>query len=269
MFQKVLTKINELIFVVRLYINQFLKQAMLISPPQLFSVTDGHSSLYEIHVTIQETADPESFKEFCQQYSPRKLKVISCKAILIELPVGTHKQQPMCSIYFAGTFAEAREICEDFSSQCKLQLNQNTTRHKIEMRFLKVQEGLPVVNQVSINSPLNKSIYWEFHIKLFFDQSNSLEDIQNFRNVLVKRFGAYVNLSRSVGSTRVRNSQFSKSRIVTVRIRNGTKQSAKETLGCVQDFLLHFQNEFDYIVDSTESELSIYDTNISLDSGWV
>lgn len=271
-FQNLIRKMFDLISSIPLSIKSNIYN--FLYQPRLFHITDDHHTLYELHVTVQATKNVNDFESFCQRYVPRTLKIISCKAILIELPVGIHKQQPMCSIYFIGTFGQARQVCSDFAAQCETELNMKAIREKIEMRFDKVPDCIPIVNGLSIDSPLNKNIYWEFHVKLFFagtlnDGEKSLQVINDFREALIKRFGAYVNLSRSARSTRIKYQQYSMSRIVTIRIKNGSKESARMTVNCVQDFLNYFQNQYNYIVDTTEKELSIYDNNIGLDQGWV
>ena len=60
------------------------------------------------------------------------------------------------------------------------------------------------------------------------------------------------------------------SRIVTLRLYDGDKAYAQNHVETLVEFLKNLQQEYKFIVkDNYEKELSVYDTNVSHDMGWI
>ena len=59
-------------------------------------------------------------------------------------------------------------------------------------------------------------------------------------------------------------------RIVTLRLYEGDKANAEKVLKSLLDYLKQHAKEQDYTVGShVEEELSVYDSNVSHDLGWI
>lgn len=243
---------------------------------------------YEVHVTIQTIEDTTAFVELCnnwteyaaasagnintEEYGLKNSKVLSCKAIIILLPEGVHKMQPMCSMFVNGTLDQAIKWGELFGEYCCSQQGYIMVRNKVEARLCSVPDGTPTVRGQPIHE--SNAIYWEFHIKLKFVVSDSAEStearIDKFRLQLMEIF-PYARLSRSAMSSVDVSGQGWTSRIVTLRLYDGNKKSAQDKLEELMSFLQgSISDSFNFTMKKeVEKELSVYDSNVSNDLGWI
>jgi hypothetical protein len=230
----------------------------------------NNTQTFEVHVTINPTEDVDPFINICEsftQYASERAfpgtEVCSCKPVIIELPEGTYQQQPMSSIFVISTLDQAVKYGEMFGEYCKTQnSNYQITRNKVEARFRNVLEG--TINLDNFDKA--QGLYWEFHIKLLFDKIEGKPD--EFRHSLQAEF-PFARLSRSALS---KPNQTQISRIVTLRLYKGDKDYAHNELDKLEEYLneIIIQKRYKYEVrKNIEKELSVYDTNVLHDRGWI
>lgn len=233
---------------------------------------------FEVHVTIESTDDITPFINICDNFvdyiNNSQLddlhcdifRIFSCKAIIIELPAGVNKQQPMCSIFLSSTLNQAIKCGEVFGKYCNDQYKQYTPcRNKVEARFRNVKD-----NTINLDHNNNKSLYWEFHIKLIFETTD-ISIINNFRKNLEILFPC-VRLSKSALSSVDKSQPGFTSRVVTLRLYNGDKNNAQNQLDNLLFYLndQNIQSKYHFKTrNHVEKELSVYDTNVSHDIGWI
>lgn len=259
---------------------------------------------FEVHVTIFPTDDIEPFIKICNSFVEHSSKfksykgvyfknanVVSCKPIIIVLPDGKYKQQPMCSTYIYGNLIQAvkyGEIFSDYVVECHPEYK--VSRNKVEARLRNVD------NSINLD-PTKEEFegkYWEFHAKLSFDtksiqnkyEMNKNKDIVNldikslnanyfekhvqvFREELMKNF-PNCRLSKSALSNYDKSHTDNCTRIVTLRIYSGTKLNALNNLNLLIEFLKSVSVKYDFEMrGDIEKELSVYDSNVKHDLGWI
>lgn len=250
---------------------------------------------FEVHVTVAEIEDTEPFCKLCEEWTAYAVenfnfkehgleasRVVSCKPIIIMLPEGAHRQQPMCSMFVISTLEQAVRWGELFGDFCHRQNALRMVRNKVEARFRNVPDGIPVVLGRAIHE--SSAIYWEFHVKLAFshngcsDSERSAQEsristearIVDFRHLLQSSLPC-TRLSRSaLSSSRQASGGTATTRIATLRLYDGSKRAAQIHFEHLLDFLATHASAFSYSVrGSPEQELSVYDSNVSHDLGWI
>jgi hypothetical protein len=216
---------------------------------------------FEVHVTIEKTSKIDPFITICNNFTNYAknlgLHVTTCKPILIELSEGENYQQPMCSIFCKTTIQGAIHVGQVFGKYCETNYpDYKVCRNKVEARFENV------INNLDITPFNNNAIYWEFHIKIIFNDDSKIND---FRTMIQFEYPK-AHLSKSALSKDLH------SRIITLRLYKGDKDNAAIE---INDLIYYLNNPdireaFGYRIRLTvEKELSIYDTNVSHDIGWI
>lgn len=230
---------------------------------------------FEVHVTIKPTENTQSFIELCGKFtdyanslSIPDSHVYSCKPIIIVMPEGKFKQQPMCSMFVSSSLKTAIKYGEIFSDY--LQKNNQEykfARNKVEARFRNVKNNLNLDDY--IQNTHNNCYYWEFHYKVLFFKDE--EKITQFRNGLELAF-PMSRLSKSAMSKYEVSNSEKTSRIVTLRLYSGDKNNAELEFHKVQTYLSKAEFKETYglsLVPGTEKELCVYDSNVLHDTGWI
>lgn len=228
---------------------------------------------FEVHVTIKSTDNTDPFIKICNNFASyansldnSNSHVFSCKPIIIELPVGTYQQQPMCSMFVRSTLKEAIKYGELFARYCQEEHNEYIVcRNKVEARFRNVKD-----NTINLDLMNNKEIYWEFHVKILFE-INDLAIINDFRENLEKMFPSS-RLSKSALSHIEKRQSNETSRVITLRLYTGDKNNAQKELDNLVQYLnkSDIQSKYSFKVrNHIEEELSVYDTNVFHDAGWI
>lgn len=236
---------------------------------------------FEVHVTIKPTENTQSFIELCGKFtdyanslSLPDSHVYSCKPIIIVMPEGKFKQQPMCSMFVSSSLKTAIKYGEIFSEY--LQKNNHEyefARNKVEARFRNVKTNLNLddynPHNNAHNPHNNNSYYWEFHFKVLFFRDE--ERITQFRKRLELTF-PMSRLSKSAMSKYEVSNGEKTSRIVTLRLYSGDKNNAELEFHKVQMYLSKAEFNETYglkLVPGTEMELCVYDSNVLHDTGWI
>lgn len=193
------------------------------------------SLLFEVHITTQDlqSNEIEGFERFCQD--------IAAKPILIELSKGDCCRQPMISKVFRCIGEELHSEIDQLTAQFK-SANYPVHRVKIEVP-LELEEATK-----DIFSAQEKT-YFEWHGKL------SAKNWTPIQEICLKQDA---HLSRNA----LKNSPHTK--FITIR----DYESAESILSRVAS-LKQTLEEGKWIFEKEEFEYCIFDSNVSLDKGWM
>jgi hypothetical protein len=200
---------------------------------------------FETHITVTLQGD-QPIEELISWADVR-----SMKCLLIELSRGEFRCQPMLSWRSLGTATEqmtrGREICQQLENE-----GFHVRRHKLEACPFNADVPLSPEQAASAG----KDRYFEHHVKLLLPIGQDLHDLTS----LAERHGAH--LSRN--PLRKRTVGFEE-RFVTQRCRLVTRDMAFASLN---ELLAELRSAAFQILD-VESEFVVYDSNESLDAGWL
>ena len=201
---------------------------------------------FEVHLTVQPASDAEfrSFQDWCDTRN--------CKCVFIVLARGDHPEQPMATWRRSGT---ALPLVVAEANQAAAELDRaaiTVVRVKIEANPF--NEDVPVEDAEA--APLPGDNYFEHHIKLLRDPAAGSEPLLQ----TALEHGAH--LSRNAWR---RLSQEREERFVTLRCHQVGRNSSDRLL---EKLLAALRNAGEQIIE-TESEYSVYDTNVPLDRGWL
>jgi len=173
-------------------------------------------------------------------------------------------------MFVMATLDQSIKMGEVFGKYCQSQQNYGIKRNKVEARWHSIKDGYPVVKGVPIGT--QSHIYWEFHLKLVIEKTEEQETqdrIERLRQAVHKSFPCS-RLSKSAMSSVDARFPNKTSRIVTLRLYDGDKSYAENELNKLMDFLKKSQEEYMFeIKKNPERELSVYDSNVSHDLGWI
>jgi len=205
-----------------------------------------YQGVFEAHITVDGHNDPETRANFV-----KTCESLGCKSILIELPTGVELRQMMTSSYHRGSLKgvqlEAFKLAQNISKQGFV-----ITRVKVEAMMSNA--GVPQSDEdVKIHSPEN---YFEFHIKLLLGPDSDLGLLQK----VVQEHTAKL----SNNSLKVLANGFVH-RFVTLRLYGIGRVTAEAKLNACMKAL----ETAGFPIASRMREYAVYDTNVSLDSGWI
>lgn len=204
--------------------------------------------LFEIHLTVNELTDDKisDFENLCQK--------LGGKAILIELPMGEHTQQPMMT--YVKQANNITEILADIDNLKPQFLNQgfNIIRTKIEIPADQYDE---YVKQF----PDTKG-YFEWHGKVEFPYSHNYA-LQKLRSI-----AHYHQAHLSQNSLKNNPSQ----RFITYR--SNDFKNFKDKIDIIKQSV-NREEDYPYLpvfislkIIKEQAEYCVYDDKLSLDNGW-
>jgi hypothetical protein len=200
---------------------------------------------FEAHITIDafDLNERERFRQFCVT---RKLK-----SILIELPQGQTRSQPMTSSYHRG---EVQSVAHEVIQMARSMSEANFTITRVKLEAVITNQGVPHSDeQARALSPNN---YFEFHTKLLLPPETDLDALRR----LCQRHDAH--LSRNALK---QHAEGLAERFVTLRLYHLGRINAEGAF----ERLLHELRAENYKMGNSLREYAIYDSNIGLDSGWI
>lgn len=169
----------------------------------------------------------------------------------IELARGTTPSQPMITRWGAGTLAEQLAAAEETSTQLSTG-GFRVTRIKIEAAPM--NDGVPTTDDES--QLLHGERYFEHHIKVLLSPEAPLASIAE----LVQQHGAH--LSRN---PRRHRDDGQHERFITQRCSQVGQTSARRRL---KELLAEIEQARLPVVE-VEQEFVVFDSNLSLDAGWI
>ncbi|KAF3891265.1 hypothetical protein DA73_0400032860 [Tolypothrix bouteillei VB521301] len=204
-----------------------------------------YTGTFEAHITIcaESRATLQLFQHICQQ--------LNVKCVLIELPNGVTRSQPMTASYHRGTLTQVWTEVHNLAQRICLAGFQ-VTRVKIEA--MPYNQDIPVTdNEVSQHPVTN---YFEFHIKALLSQETDLEGLRQH----CAKFGAHL----SVNAFKL-NASGQHHRFITLRVYGLGRRSAQARF---QALLTSLRARHILLVQP-QQEYTVYDSNLELDAGWL
>lgn len=201
----------------------------------------GHGT-FEAHVTIEAAglAEQDRFQSACAD--------LGVKCVVIELPHGVTRSQPMTSTYHRGELADVvREVAE--LSGALRQRGFAVTRLKVEA--VTTNDGVPATDDEARTFPAEN--YFEFHVKVTFPAEEALEAVK----AVCGRHGGHL----SANALKREPTQ----RFVTMRVYGVGRASAEERFDALHEEL----RDLGYPLSNKLREYTIYDSNARVDAGWI
>jgi hypothetical protein len=200
---------------------------------------------FEAHLTVQADSSEsrQQFVQTCQQ--------LGIKSVLIELAEGEHASQPMTATFHHGNLQNA--LMEVESLYAKLwQGGFPVARVKLEA--VAMNSGVPEDSESVSRLPSN--CYFEFHAKLLLPTETDLESVQKIC------FEQGARLSRN--ARRVREDGQCE-RFVTQRVYGVGREEAF----CQFESLMNQLKSNGFVIVNQQREFTLYDSEASLDAGWI
>ncbi|MFO0846460.1 MAG: hypothetical protein U0797_29505 [Gemmataceae bacterium] len=197
---------------------------------------------FEAHVTVDaaDLAERERFRAACDE--------LSAKCVLIELPRGQTRSQPMTATYHRGDLAEVVEQVAGLARSLR-QRGFRVTRLKLEA--VTTNEGVPATDEEARAFPAGN--YFEFHVKLTLPAEGDLDALR----VVCTRHAAHLSLNA------LRDD--SARRFVTMRVYGVGRVNAEVRF----DDLCKELTALGYPLSNRLKEYAIYDSNAAVDAGWI
>lgn len=213
---------------------------------ELGALLRGHTDVgaFEAHVTVAagDAAHVERFTNTCDE--------LGIKSVVIELPRGETRSQPMTASYHHGTLqavlAEVHEIARTLAAR-ELQV----TRVKLEA--VGRNPMTPQTDEAARAAPNN---YFEFHLKLLLGPSDELAKIES----VCLRHGAHL----SSNARKLRDDGIAE-RFVTQRVYAVGRQSAEAQFAALLEDLRPLGLRYGQRI----REYTVYDSNAAVDRGWL
>jgi hypothetical protein len=189
---------------------------------------------FEAHLTVDADSDERraAFAALCGE--------LGVKCVLIELARGAHRSQPMTSSHHAG---EVAMIAAEIGALRDRLAGAGFTVTRVKIEADVTNEGIPVEHAGPHGT------YFEFHAKLRVG-----DDVEALRELCV---GSGAHLSA--------NNIERGARFVTLRVYEAGRDRAQTQFSRLVETLVGAGHE----VLSTKAELTLYDSRVELDAGWL
>lgn len=206
--------------------------------------------LFEIHLTIQHLTDDRipDFEKLCQ--------TLGGKAILIELPIGEHTQQPMM------TYVQKAEHIKQILAEIQT----------LKLRFL--NQGFEIIRtKIEIPAEQYDAYIKEFpNTKGYFEWHGKVE--YNFKNQGLQELREIPDLAK-VNAYISKNSLKNQQNIRFITYRNDDKENFYQGI----DKIIHqikthnpyryaYPNQDLFNLVKQQAEYCVYDDKLNLDNGW-
>lgn len=203
------------------------------------------SGTFEAHVTtqVQDIGERERFRRLCAEWG--------VKCVLIELPQGETRSQPMTASYHHG---DLPKVIEEVTALGQRLRAAGFPIERLKLEAVATNEGLPESEEDVRRFP--RENYFEFHIKLLLPADVDEEALQK----LVEQHQA--RLSRNALKA---HEDGMKERFVTLRLYHMGRIRAFETF----ERLVTVLSTAGYHVVHKIKEYTIYDSTVTLDAGWI
>ena len=220
--------------------------AIMLTSSQVLRKTVEISGVFEIHITVKnDTSQPQQqeldFAEACE--------VLKVKFVRISLPKGEHPLQLMTSSYVAGTSDAAVDAARRLAQSLQ---EHGFTPIRVKVEALISNEG---VAEFALQD-MTEQNYFEFHLKTVIRPGQDVSVLEG----LCKEHDAH--FSRNAFA---RKSDGTEHRFLTIRKHTPSKEEAERCC----DLCIEAVENAGFTVLSTEREFAVFDSNLTLDSGWL
>ena len=199
---------------------------------------------FEAHVTIVagDIAERERFRAACTN--------LGVKCVLIELPQGATRSQPMTSTYHRGDLADViREVAAlaDAVRRAGFEVS------RVKLEAVTSNEGVPASDEEAAHFPAGN--YFEFHAKVTLPVRADLAPL----SALCASHQAHLS------SNAFESDDVGCERFVSLRVFEAGRVRAERAF----DALLADLDGAGYAVTNRLREYTIYDSNRRVDAGWI
>jgi hypothetical protein len=203
------------------------------------------SGTFEAHVTVDadDLAARARFRALCAE--------LGVKSVLIELPQGQTRSQPMTSSYHRG---ELSAVVEEVAGLARRLREQGFVVTRLKLEALVSNPGVPATDEKARAWPAGN--YFEFHVKVTLPAGADLEVLRE----LCRECGAHLsrNALKNDGDGQTQ-------RFVTQRVYGVGRESA---LSVFED-LLGRLSAAGHLLSNKLREYTLYDSNVAVDAGWI
>jgi hypothetical protein len=204
-----------------------------------------YTGTFEAHITVK-TTNLVARERFCLL-----CKTLGVKCVLIELPQGLTRSQPMTASYHHGTLTSV--FCEvQVIAQKLMEAGFEVTRIKIEAMLGNCD--VPVTDDEALELPVTN--YFEFHVKVILSAIADIKVLQQYCCEHDAHLSANAFKQESDGQQQ---------RFITMRLYNLGKYTAQSRF----DLLLTGLKAKGFKFCQQQREYTVYDSNINLDAGWI
>ncbi len=205
----------------------------------------SYSGTFEAHITILATnlAIREKFRAFCQE--------LGVKCVLIELPDGIARSQPMTASYHHGKLQNVLAEVQGLA-QILADAGFEVTRIKVEA----MTNNCDIPEDDKEAQALPASNYFEFHVKVTLPGNADVEMLQVECRQRDGHLSANAFKYQSNGQQQ---------RFITMRLYGVGRQSAEARFN---EFLQWLEGK-GLKLSHKLREYTVYDSNAALDAGWI
>jgi hypothetical protein len=204
-----------------------------------------YEGAFESHVTVEaaDLAARERFRGICDQ--------LGVKCVLIELPEGATRSQPMTACYHHGAMAS---VLAEVEAICRELRGAGFVITRVKLEAVATNAGVPDSDEEAARLPRRN--YFEFHVKLLLPPSADLAALRT----CCDRHGA--RLSRNA----LKTEQDGRSeRFVTMRVYGVGRRSAFARLEALERDLA----AAGFVQVNRQREYTIFDSAEQVDAGWI
>jgi hypothetical protein len=200
---------------------------------------------FEAHVTVQagDLAERERFRAACAE--------LGVKCVLIELPQGQTRSQPMTSTYHRGPLAE---VVAEVAGLAQAIGRRGFAVSRLKLEAVVTNDGVPASDEDARAFPAGN--YFEFHVKALLPPGADPEPLGQ----LCHRHGAHLS-----SNALKREEDGRCERFVTQRIYGAGRATAEARF----DVLFEALAAAGYTLSNKLREYTIYDSNVAVDAGWI
>jgi hypothetical protein len=200
---------------------------------------------FEAHVTTEAT-DPaarERFRTLCRE--------LGVKCVLIELPEGEVRSQPMTASYHSG---DLPGVLDEVAALSRAVRAAGFPVKRLKLEAVATNAGVPDSDDEALAFPPGN--YFEFHVKLLLPRDADLEALR----------GCCARHHARLSSNALKQGADGRSeRFVTLRLHGVGRRRA--FAAC--DWLCDDLKRAGYPLGNRLREYSIYDSAAALDAGWI
>src|SRR4051794_33309960 len=200
---------------------------------------------FEAHVTVEadDLAERERFRGLCS--------ALDVKCVLIELPHGQTRSQPMSASYHRGDAADAgREVARLATAMA----DAGFTVVRVKIEAVITNTGLPRTDAEAATFPASN--YFEFHVKALLGPGADLDALR----AVCDSHAAHLSSNALKRDTAGQSERF-----VTLRAYGVGRVTAEARFEALTDALTRAGFE----LGGRLREYAIYDSNVGVDAGWI
>jgi hypothetical protein len=203
------------------------------------------SGTFEAHVTVEAAnlAQRERFRAVCGE--------LGVKCVLIELPQGITRSQPMTSAYHHGDLAA---VVQEVAGLARTLAESGFPVARVKLEAVVTNAGVPVTDEEARRFPPGN--YFEFHVKAALPPGADLASLRE----LCTKHGAHLSSNALKREEDGRTERF-----VTLRAYGVGRERAEAGF----DLLLSDLQAVGHALSNRLREYTIYDSNITIDAGWI